>query len=134
MLDVKRRDFITLLGGVAAAWPLAARAQQPHRMRHVGVLIGLTADDPELLTRIGALLQALEQMGWTDGRNIRIEYRWGSADAERIRKHAGELVALAPDVLLAARHPDRVCLTTSDPHRANRVRGGRGPGRWWSRR
>jgi putative ABC transport system substrate-binding protein len=102
---MKRREFITLLGGAAAALPLAARAQQPQRMRRVGVLIGLTADDPELLTRIGALLQALEQMGWTDGRNIRIEYRWGSADAERIRKHAGELVALAPDVLLAAGTP-----------------------------
>ena len=95
---MERREFITLLGG-ATAW------QQGERMRRVGVLIGLTADDPELLTRIGALLQALQQMGWTDGGNIRIDYRWGSADAERIRKHAGELVALAPDVLLAAGTP-----------------------------
>jgi putative ABC transport system substrate-binding protein len=102
---IERRKFLAALGGVAASWPLAARAQQPERMRRVGVLIGLTADDPESLVRVGALLQALQQMGWTDARNIRIEYRWGSADAERIHKHAAELVALAPDVILAAGTP-----------------------------
>jgi ABC-type uncharacterized transport system substrate-binding protein len=102
---IARRKFMTLLGSAAAAWPLAARAQQRGRMRRVGVLIGLTADDPESLARVGALLQALQQMGWTDGRNIRIEYRWGSAEVERIQKHAAELVALAPDVILAAGTP-----------------------------
>jgi putative tryptophan/tyrosine transport system substrate-binding protein len=100
MLDrLKRRDFVTLVGG-AAAWPLAARAQQGERMRHVGVLMTAAADDSESLARVGAFLQGLQQLGWTDGRNVRLEYRWGSGDAGRIRKYAAELVALAPDVIL----------------------------------
>src|SRR5215510_4416576 len=97
-----RREFITLLGG-AAAWPLAARAQQPREpMRRIGVLLTGAADDPESLARVGAFMQGLQELGWTDGRNVRIEYRWGSADAERIRKSATELVALAPDVILVS--------------------------------
>ena len=97
---IRRRDFITLLGG-AAAWPLAARAQQGDRVRRIGVLMAATADDPESLARVGAFLQGLQELGWTDGRNVRIEYRWGSGNAERIRKSAVELVASEPDVILA---------------------------------
>jgi len=96
---MKRRTFIAFLGG-AAAWPLAAHAQQGERMRRIGVLMPLAADEPESLARIGAFLQGLQQLGWTDGRNVRIEYRWGLNDVER-RKYATELVALAPDVILA---------------------------------
>lgn len=98
---MRRRDFITLLGGTAVAWPLAARAQQDGRMRRIGVLFGLVADDPESTTRLAAFLQALQELGWTDGRNVRIDTRWGAGDPERIRKHVAELVALAPDVILA---------------------------------
>ena len=95
-----RREFITLLGG-AAAWPLAARAQQPERMRRIGVLLSLAADDPEAPARLVAFLQGLQQLGWTDGRNVRIDTRWAAGDADRIRRYAAELVALAPDVILA---------------------------------
>jgi len=98
---IGRREFIALLGGAAAAWPLAARAQQPERMRRIGVLMPSAADDPEFQARITAFLQGLAQLGWLDGRNVRIDTRWGVADADRIRKYAAELVALAPDVILA---------------------------------
>jgi len=101
---VKRRKFITLLGG-AAAWPLAARAQQGERMRRVGVLMNMGADDAEGRARVAAFQQGLQQLGWTDGRNVRIDYRWGTPDAERIRKDAAELVALAPDVILSSATP-----------------------------
>jgi putative tryptophan/tyrosine transport system substrate-binding protein len=98
---LKRREFITLLGGAAAAWPLAARAQQGERMRRIGVLMATAADEPESQARLSAFLQALQQLGWTDGRNLRIEYRWSAGDAARLRRDAAELVALAPDVVLA---------------------------------
>jgi putative tryptophan/tyrosine transport system substrate-binding protein len=98
---VRRREFITLLGG-AAAWPLAAHAQQPERMRRIGVLIPYAADDPEGQARIAAFLQGLQQLGWTEGRNVRIDYRWIAGDADRARRYAAELVALAPDVILAS--------------------------------
>jgi ABC-type uncharacterized transport system substrate-binding protein len=98
---MRRREFITLLGGTAAAWPLAARAQQDGRMRRVGVLLPFAADDSENQARMAAFLQGLAQLGWTEGRNVRIDTRWGAGDAERIRRHAEELVALAPDVILA---------------------------------
>jgi putative ABC transport system substrate-binding protein len=98
---VKRREFITLLGG-AAAWPLAARAQQSERMRRIGVLMPFAADDPEGQARIAALLQELQPLGWTVGRNVRIDYRWSAGDAVNMRKYAAELVALAPDVILTS--------------------------------
>jgi putative tryptophan/tyrosine transport system substrate-binding protein len=98
---MKRREFITLLGGTAAAWPLAARAQPSDRMRRIGVLMATAADEPESQARLSAFLQALQQLGWTDGRNLRIEYRWSAGDAARLRRDAAELVALAPDVVLA---------------------------------
>jgi putative tryptophan/tyrosine transport system substrate-binding protein len=99
---MRRREFITLLGGSAATWPLAARAQQPEQIRRIGALMNLAADDPESQRRVTAFVQGLQQLGWTDGRNVRIDFRWGAADAVRIRAYAAELVALAPDVILAA--------------------------------
>jgi putative tryptophan/tyrosine transport system substrate-binding protein len=96
-----RRQIITLLGGAAVAWPLAARAQQPERVRRIGVLMAATADDPEYQTRMGAFQQGLALLGWTDGRNVRIDTRWATTNADDIRKHAVELAALAPDVILA---------------------------------
>jgi putative tryptophan/tyrosine transport system substrate-binding protein len=98
---MKRRDFITLLGGAAVAWPLAGRAQQGQRTRRIGVLTNLAADDPVGQVRNTAFAQALAQLGWTVGQNLRIEHRWAAGDAERIRRYAAELVALAPDVMLA---------------------------------
>jgi putative tryptophan/tyrosine transport system substrate-binding protein len=101
---VKRREFITLLGGAAVAWPLAARAQQTERVRRIGLLMG-AADDPEGQARVTALKRGLQDLGWTDGRNIQIETRFGGADAGRIRAQAAELVALAPDVLVGQTTP-----------------------------
>ena len=98
---MKRREFITLLGG-AAAWPLAARAQQPNRMRRIGVFMNLASDDAEGQARNAAFLQGLQEAGWAVGRNVRIEYRWGAGDPELFRRYAAELVALAPDVILAS--------------------------------
>src|SRR4051794_29973265 len=97
---MKRRDFIAFLGAGAAAWPLAVGAQQPERMRHIGVLVGLAEDDPESQARSAAFAQGLAQLGWAEGRNVQIDTRWANAD--NIRGHAAELVALAPDVILAA--------------------------------
>jgi putative tryptophan/tyrosine transport system substrate-binding protein len=101
---MRRREFITLVGG-AAAWPLAARAQQPERMRRIGMLLPGAADDAEYQTRVGAFLQALALLGWTIGRNVRIDTRWATTNAAEIRRHAAELVALAPDVILAHASP-----------------------------
>ena len=98
---MRRRDFITLLGG-AGAWPIAARAQQGQRMRRVGVLVAAAADDPEYQARNAAFLQSLQQLGWADGRNVRIDTRWATTNSDDVRKHAAELAALAPDVLVAA--------------------------------
>jgi putative ABC transport system substrate-binding protein len=98
---VKRREFITLLGGAAAAWPLAARAQQRERMRRIGVLLPASADDADFQAWVGAFHQALAQSGWIIGRNVRIDTRWGGGKSEDIRRHAMELVALSPDVILA---------------------------------
>ena len=116
---MKRRDFITLLGG-AAAWPLAARAQQRERMRRIGVLLNLGSDDQEGQTRNAAFLQALQELGWTVGRNIRIDYRWGAGSAELYRKHAADLVALAPastigPVLQTTRTVPIVFVNVTDP-------------------
>src|SRR2546430_11963057 len=98
---MRRREFITMLGGAAAIYPLVARAQQPERMRRIGVLLPATADDAEMQARIAAFHEGLQQSGWTIGRNVRIDTRWATTDAAEIRKHAAELVALAPDVILA---------------------------------
>ena len=102
---MKRRMLITLLGGAAAAWPLAARAQQPERVRRIGVLMNLAADDSEGQARVAAFLQGLQESGWAVGRNAQIDIRWGMGDAERSRRNATELVALAPDVVFATTFP-----------------------------
>ena len=98
---MRRREFITLLGGAVTAWPSVARAQQREQLRRIGVLLPTTADDPVFQDRVGAFLQGLERSGWTIGRNVRIDTRWATANAAEIRKHAAELVASAPDVILA---------------------------------
>jgi putative ABC transport system substrate-binding protein len=104
---MKRRQFITLLGGAAvcaggaAGWPFTAPAQQPQRLRRIGVMMGLTADDPESQARLAAFAQGLQQAGWTVGQNIRIDHRWGAGNADTMRKQAAELVKLAPEGILA---------------------------------
>ena len=98
---MRRREFITLFGGACVTWPLAARAQQPERVRRIGILLATTADDMEFQAWVGAFLQALALLGWTIGRNVRIDTRWATANAGEIRRHAAELAALAPDVILA---------------------------------
>ena len=100
MAAIRRREFISLLGGAAAVWPLAARAQQ-ERMRRIGVFMPGVADDPEYEVRIAAFLQGLGELGWIVGRNVRMDYRWGAADLERYHVIAAELIALSPDVVLA---------------------------------
>jgi len=102
---MRRRAFITLLGGAAAAWPLAARAQQPEKVRRVGVLMPFAPDDPEARLRVAALEQGLRDLGWVDSRNLRIDYRWAVGDPGRFRRYAEELLALAPDVVLAFAGP-----------------------------
>src|SRR5262245_64004911 len=99
---MRRREFISLLGGAAVAWPLAAHAQRNERMRRIGVLLPATADDTMSQTRLGAFLQELALLDWTIGRNMRIDVRWASTNANVIRRHAAELVSLTPDVILAA--------------------------------
>jgi putative ABC transport system substrate-binding protein len=99
---MRRRDFIRGLGGAAAAWPLAVRAQQDERVRRIGVLVAAPADDAELQARVAAFKEGLAQLGWTDGRNVRIDTRWATTNADDLRRHAAELAALAPDVLVAA--------------------------------
>src|SRR5262245_57492103 len=98
---IRRREFITLLGGAAAAWPLAARAQQGERVRRVGVLMMQAADDPEATHRIAALRQTLRQLGWIDGRIVQLDIRHGASESEHSRKYAKELVALAPEVIFS---------------------------------
>jgi putative tryptophan/tyrosine transport system substrate-binding protein len=109
---MRRREFIAVLGGVAAAWPLAARAQQSDRVRRIGVLLPATADDPDFQARVGAFLQGLQQSGWSIGRNVRIDTRWATANATEIRRHAAELTADAPDIILA--HGASSCVTRVD--------------------
>ena len=101
-VTIGRRELLAALGGAAAAWPLAARAQQPDRIRRVGVLMPLAENDPDAQGNVTAFREALQKLGWTDGRNLRIDYRWGGADSERVRTYATELVGLKPDVMLAA--------------------------------
>src|SRR5678816_4027807 len=99
---MRRRDFVSGIAGTAAAWPLVARAQQGKQMRRIGVLMHLAADDPESSTRITALRQGLYHLGWADGGNVRIDYRWAKGEVDLFRQGAKELVQLAPDVLVAS--------------------------------
>jgi putative ABC transport system substrate-binding protein len=107
---MRRREFITLLSGAAATWPLAARAQQPERMRHVSVLMNLSENDPEALRLLTAFKEGLAQLGWADGRNLRIDYRWAGGDIGRIRTLAKELVELSPDIIVGYGTPVIVAL------------------------
>ena len=98
---MRRREFLGLVGGAAAAWPVVARGQQGERVRRIGVLMAAPADDPDGQARLTAFVQGLQQLGWIDGRNVRIDTRWGGGDVGRIRRDAAELVSLSPDVILA---------------------------------
>ena len=98
---MRRREFIAILGGAAATWPLVARAQQSDRVRRIGVLVAATADDADYQARIAAFQQGLQQLGWSDGRNVHVDIRWATTKPDDIRRHAAELAALAPDVILA---------------------------------
>jgi putative tryptophan/tyrosine transport system substrate-binding protein len=100
--EMRRRDFIKVVAGSAITWPVTARAQQGDRMRRIGVLMALAADDPQGQARFVAFVQGLQELGWTDGRNVRIDTRWAAGDADRFRKYAAELMTLAPDVILAS--------------------------------
>ena len=113
---MRRREFISLFGGAAAGWPLVARAQQIERIRRVGVLVPLAADDPEAQGRVAAIEQGLKQSGWNIGQNLEIDYRFGGGNPDRMRSSAAELVALAPDVILAS-----TALTLSPLQRATRT-------------
>jgi putative tryptophan/tyrosine transport system substrate-binding protein len=112
---MRRRDFITLVGGAAVAWPVAAEAQQPERMRRIGVLNGNAEGDPERQAVLSAFLQALAALGWRDGRNIRIEYRWASGDASRLRALAAELASLTLDVIFTSGTPPTTALRQAAP-------------------
>src|ERR1039458_8783415 len=102
---MNRRDLITVFGGIAVAWPFRAPAQQSNRMRRIGVLMGWDENDPEAQFNLAAFVQGLQQLGWVDGRNVRIDYRWANGDINRMRMFAKELVDLQPDVILANTTP-----------------------------
>src|SRR5215470_14233423 len=101
-VSIGRRELLAALGGAVAAWPLAARAQQGERVRRIGALMYLAADDPESPARVTAFARGLQELGWIEGGNVQIEYRWGGGDMDRVRRYAAELVALAPDVILVS--------------------------------
>jgi putative ABC transport system substrate-binding protein len=112
---LRRREFITLLGGATAAWPLAARAQQPGRMRRIAAMFSSAEGDPDGQARAMALQQGIEKLGWTVGRNVRVDYRWGVVDAERSRAAIADLLALAPDVIVAGTSPIVATLQRTAP-------------------
>ena len=128
---MKRRDFVTLLGG-AGAWPLAARAQQGDRMRRIGVLMGGDENDPESKRRFSAFTQALAELGWTDGRNMRIDLRWGRTEINRIRALAQELVGPQPDIINL--DPGDRCPPAGDADDPDRLCGRGRSRRQWPRR
>ena len=107
---MRRRAFITLLGGAAASWPVAARAQQGERMRRIGVLMSLAESDPEAQARVAAFRKGLQTLGWTEGRNVRIDIRWAASDAALMQRFAKELIALQPDLILSHNTPTTASL------------------------
>ena len=113
--DMRRREFLSLVGGTVVVWPLTARAQQPERMRRIGTLIAFAENDLEQRARNTAFSNRLEELGWKDGRNLRVDYRFSEGDPERVRAHARELVALSPDLILVQGNPALTALrqTTS---------------------
>ena len=125
---MNRRKAIAVLGGVAAAWPFSAYGQQPERVRRIGVLMAQGADDPAQQARVATFLQGLQQFGWTAGRNLHIDTRWSTGQPDDIRKHTAQMVALAPDVILAGGGTVVPWLLQATP-RYHRVRAGCRPGR-----
>ena len=120
--QIERRKFLATLGG-AAAWPLAARAQQPDRMRRIGVLMGYAESDPEVQAYIAAFREGLQKLGWTEGRNIRIDTRWAAPDdAESMQRFAKELVALQPDLILSQQHTHHRRAAATNAHHPHRFR------------
>src|SRR5262249_41783091 len=119
---MRRRKFITLLGGAAAAWPFDARTQQSDRVRRIGVLINTVDNDPDAIARLSALQKALREFGWDEGRNLQIDTRWG-VDDDRIRRNAAELIALAPDVILANGPPPAMALQQATRSVPRRLKG-----------
>ena len=116
---MRRREFITLLGGAAAAWPVAARAEQSEQMRRIGVLMNTGADESESQARLAAFMQGLQELGWAAGRNLRIDYRWSPGDLAHLRKDAEQLVALRPEVILLGSAPLRSsCNRLPAPYRS----------------
>jgi len=130
---VRRRDCIKVIA-FSVAWPLAARAQQPERMRRIGVLMNRAASDAEGQARLAAFTRALQQLGWNEGRNVQIDIRWGEDNIDLERKYAAGLVALAPDVILASGNHERVGVARSQPYVTDRVRRSRRSGRCRLRR
>jgi putative ABC transport system substrate-binding protein len=120
---VRRREFITILGGAVATWPLAAQAQQGERVRSIGVLLPAAAGDPVFQARLAAFHQELALLGWSIGGKVRIDTRWATTNPAEIRRHAAELAALAPDVILSTGELDRAAVAAGDPHGANRFPG-----------
>jgi hypothetical protein len=134
-INIARRKFIAALGGTAIAWPLGARAQQANRVRRVAVLWSLAADDPEGQARLAVFLQGLQELGWTDGRNVRIDYRWAAAaDADRSRTFRGGIGRARAGRHPGLYRPERRSFATNNPYRADRVRGCHRSGRGRLRR
>jgi putative tryptophan/tyrosine transport system substrate-binding protein len=126
---MKRRDFITLVGGAAAAWTLAARAQQPDRMRRIGVLMSGAATATTSQSYVAMFVEALRQLGWTEGQNLRVDIRWNAGDAQLTRIYAAQLIGLMPDVILAATTANLEAIQQANQHRAGRVHAGLRSGR-----
>ena len=118
-----RRDFIKVVAGSAVTWPLTAGAQQPEQMRRIGILMNRAASDAEGQARLATFKQGLEQLGWNEGRNVRIDIRWGEDKSELERRYAAELVTLAPRRDPCQRHHERDGVASSQPHDTDRVRG-----------
>ena len=121
---MRRREFITLVGGAAAAWPLGARAQQPAPMRRVSLLLGIAENDPEARSRVKAFQQGLRDLGWLEGRNIRIDYRFSDGDPNRIKEHVAELVKLCAGRDRRKQHAGDRRSAAGDKHHSDRIRGG----------